>query len=708
MFLLLSFFCSPAFSANNTVHAADNGTTSPAPASICSVKNALNGAKITCTPAGGKAIEFSKTLTGTRNDSVSVLNSIEIWTANGGSQNYGFPLLLVVARPNGSSANDMTNLKALAIAKQLDQKTFYKAGDAGMVLKTSAGSLNYYYMMLSGVSFADFYGGPIPSGKTANVNNLKALGDTIVSNNGIAVQFSGSGAPSAGTQGKCDTSALKLLLNASDSERTALLDKLADAFSKNLDAFAKEDPSAISNVENVKKQITDLFTEQKTKKSIVTDVDDKEIYRTFYRTNLDGKTYPDVTVNQETLRQFSNEISDLSGDDASAQLPVKGIFGLRNKFLEMARTGDIRNALRTEIKIAYMYYYLEKNLKYRECAYNNGDKDYAQYDPQLMTQLTNLYNGTTESLQITDAKNDCDKITGNWIAALVKKGFCGMLVMMKDFADWMYANAVNWLKISLGVAENKDLTNPEEAAYRDSTGGTVTSGGGDSGGGSTPSGGCGSAFNTSKKSLYETASTYPDLSSYPGDTAARKQIGWVVSSAGKNYAITSLGITTGMMTKYSTADTENMIRAEVVNQFNALSDKKGSSVAEAQRAVLAYAKHEHSSLSLFDSSGKPQYVHDSSGDCTALFSLTNDKFGNNAKNKRVAASYDVHYTIYLGVKEIMDTFSSSQVSGTGLTRWRNTIGRVFWPSNPSRYWATSSAESTWNSYSGETAYNCGS
>lgn len=98
-------------------------------------------------------------------------------------------------------------------------------------------------------------------------------------------------------------------------------------------------------------------------------------------------------------------------------------------------------------------------------------------------------------------------------------------------------------------------------------------------------------------------------------------------------------------------------------------------------------------------------------------SLTVDKFqgdqcNKNGKNycynKRVAVSYDIHYAIYLGVQEIMGTFSTES-QGTGLDRWHYAIGHVFLPNEPNRYWSdsrSSVANSAWKNYATETAYRC--
>ena len=175
----------------------------------------------------------------------------------------------------------------------------------------------------------------------------------------------------------------------------------------------------------------------------------------------------------------------------------------------------------------------------------------------------------------------------------------------------------------------------------------------------------------------------------------------------KKYAIDTLNVDQAMIKKFSRSEVENMIRAEITKQFQTLSNKLGSTQQDAQQAILSYQLHESSSFQLFDDSLKPSYTHGSSGDALNIMSLTNDKFS--SKNKRVGASYDIKYAIYLGVKENMDAFASSRVSGTGKERWHNSIGYVFLPSDPNRYWTDSrsnAARSAWTIYANETAYTC--
>jgi hypothetical protein len=223
-------------------------------------------------------------------------------------------------------------------------------------------------------------------------------------------------------------------------------------------------------------------------------------------------------------------------------------------------------------------------------------------------------------------------------------------------------------------------------------------------------GGCGTttcqgAFETSKLSQYEAASGED-----PGPN-------WAMSSEGKDYATSKLGVSESDIKQYSKANVKNMIRAEIAQQFSTLSDKHGSEVQQAQRAILSYQEHESSSFQLFTADGKPSY---SSGVTLNIMSLTKDKFEGSAckkgdtvycKNKRIAASYDIHYAIYLGVQEMMSTFSAQGGSKTGLERWKYVIGYVFLPSDPARYWSDSRsgvAKKAWDSYSTEIAYSCGS
>jgi len=227
--------------------------------------------------------------------------------------------------------------------------------------------------------------------------------------------------------------------------------------------------------------------------------------------------------------------------------------------------------------------------------------------------------------------------------------------------------------------------------------------------GSVPgyAGGCGTitcqgAFDKAK------ATKYGDKSAaWPSSLgSAREQINWTLSDEGKKYATDTLGIAAADIRHYNKKEVQDMIRAEVVTQFTNLSDKHGATVEMAQRALLTYQEHESSAFDLLDSSDRPSYTHDSSGDCTNILSLTNDKFDGFGKNKRVAASYDIHYAIYLGVQENMSMFVSSKPTGTGLDRWKQTIGYVFWPGRPERLW-NSTAETAWNkTYANETPYAC--
>jgi len=230
------------------------------------------------------------------------------------------------------------------------------------------------------------------------------------------------------------------------------------------------------------------------------------------------------------------------------------------------------------------------------------------------------------------------------------------------------------------------------AAIRNGTAETPLSGGN--------FGNCPQVFDTSKLSLYE--------ASEPVGTEYDAK--WVITNEAKTYAINDLGIPENQIKQFRKEEVEDMIRAEVVRQFSSLANNYGSSVSEAQRAILSYQKHESSAFQLFNTNGTPSYTHDSSGDCTNMLSLTNDKFWVSSedrryyKNKRTAGSYDIKYAIYLGVKENMGAFSNS-VSGSGLNRWKNTIAYVFWPSNPSRYWDSRSRQS-WENYKNETPYSC--
>jgi len=205
-------------------------------------------------------------------------------------------------------------------------------------------------------------------------------------------------------------------------------------------------------------------------------------------------------------------------------------------------------------------------------------------------------------------------------------------------------------------------------------------------------------FDTSKLALYSSGGG--------ADPGAK----YTQTDEAKNYAVQTLKIDPSMIKRFSKSEVENMIRAEVARQFATLPNKYGSTVADAQQAILSYQMHESSAFQLFDDKLRPSYTFATSSSAAALdiMSLTNDKF--NSKNKRVAASYDIKYAIYLGVQENMAAFSSSHVSGTKKDRWHSSIGYVFSPANPTWYWSNSkynaTSQSSWDHYSKETAYVC--
>ncbi len=208
--------------------------------------------------------------------------------------------------------------------------------------------------------------------------------------------------------------------------------------------------------------------------------------------------------------------------------------------------------------------------------------------------------------------------------------------------------------------------------------------------------GCG--FDISKLTLYEDKSSGAD----PGAKNSQK-------TEARQYAIEVLGIDASQIKQFPKAEVENMIRAEVARQWAEVSNKYGATQEQAQQAILSYQEHEDSRFQLIGSDGLTSYTLASNSDAAALniMSLTNDKF--DSKNKRIAASYDIKYAIYLGVKENMGAFQSSRVTGEGEQRWKNAIGYVFLPSNPQRYWTDSRsnvAERAWEHYSNETAYVC--
>jgi cell wall-associated NlpC family hydrolase len=181
--------------------------------------------------------------------------------------------------------------------------------------------------------------------------------------------------------------------------------------------------------------------------------------------------------------------------------------------------------------------------------------------------------------------------------------------------------------------------------------------------------------------------------------------------AGKEYATNTLGISESDIRIYQETETFNLIRDEIYIQWSKVTNKHGSSQADAQRAILSYARHE-GGLAKFKQVGsglQPIYDEFPSGPCVGYptyfpLSITCDKY-KGSKNKQYAVAWDMKYAIYLGVKENLDAFQSNNVSGEGLERWKNTIAYVFLPSNPSRYW-DARAQKAWDEFANETEHKC--
>lgn len=206
----------------------------------------------------------------------------------------------------------------------------------------------------------------------------------------------------------------------------------------------------------------------------------------------------------------------------------------------------------------------------------------------------------------------------------------------------------------------------------------------------------GSVFDLSKLNLYE------EVQKGQADPGAGYD--WARGEAGRNYAINDLQIPISDIKIYDKAEVENMIMAETARQFNALPDKYNSTVDQAQRAILSYQEHEDASFQLFAKNLRndtPALIpsHTDWGNDSYPFrdgtinimSLTWDKFRNEnagGKNKRTAASFDIKYTIYLGVKENMTYFQNPVLKGSGEDRWKATIGAVFEPGDIQKSWDT--------------------
>lgn len=218
---------------------------------------------------------------------------------------------------------------------------------------------------------------------------------------------------------------------------------------------------------------------------------------------------------------------------------------------------------------------------------------------------------------------------------------------------------------------------------------------------------CQGAFDTSKLALYEAKT--PQGAEYTAK--------WTQSDEAKSYATGTLGISESDIRQYTKPEVENMMRAEVAVQFSALGLDKIAKVENAQSAVMTYQQHESGAWQLFTADGKPSYSGGSGfRQSTNILSLTNDKFFAGSyhgsddpgavflKNKRTAGSYDIHYTIYLGVKEILSKYKGiNNPNPNELERWKQTLTAVC---TPATFW-NRGIETTWNEYvSTETPYVC--
>lgn len=188
-------------------------------------------------------------------------------------------------------------------------------------------------------------------------------------------------------------------------------------------------------------------------------------------------------------------------------------------------------------------------------------------------------------------------------------------------------------------------------------------------------------------------------------------IGTVTAPSAKEYAI-SIGVPAEDIKVWNIEEVRTMIKEEIAKQWSQLSEaeKHGSTQQQAQRAILSYAHHEGGLEKFTTENGQIVPKHDQ----TTFFplSITIDKY-KGCKNKQYAVAWDIKYAIYLGVKENFDVFKSNKVSGEGEERWKNTIGYVFLPSDPSCYWTGGGAcrsdvsNKEWNApYNNEPAYVC--
>ena len=329
-------------------------------------------------------------------------------------------------------------------------------------------------------------------------------------------------APTAAKMDECGKGKLTLPITAISGGVQKYVDDIKANWMKNITALPDgEDKTKATEVVNqMLGKAEDLYTKE-------TDI---ELFKTFYDPSYkDGDTYPPkyptVVVGKDTTDSVYSAYSDIaqamSSDAANSnfdarnymlligpvmkaggismytldKLPLWTVGGFGAiadgtvKWLVSANIADAKRVVSKQLKLYFAHLYLKNNLTFNKCVGAPFAFDTSANIDTIISGIDGILEssyGDLNAFGTDENKSECDSITGNFIAALVKKGFCGMLVMMKDFADWFFGHAKDWLSISLGVAENKSLETPAD-----------TDGSGDAGGGGTP--GTGTTFSVGLK-----------------------------------------------------------------------------------------------------------------------------------------------------------------------------------------------------------------
>lgn len=302
---------------------------------------------------------------------------------------------------------------------------------------------------------------------------------------------------------------------------------------------------------------------------------------------------------------------------------------------------------------------------------------------KFLEELDRAYNNFKEIFAIAtmkfttdddDGSSFCDKVADNGIKGMLMQAFCGLIIILKTGADALYNFALRTLNSSIGL--DTDITGESSPEISIFSPGNVSTGGGGTGGG-TASG----AFDTSKIAEYEKTDTNaPEATK--GESGRSPEC--------QTYATEILGIDPSTIRKYSKEEIESMIRAEVSAQWSQIAEtsRYGSTESDAQNSILSYACTESEAMIFFEESGG-RLVPDHDLCTVQLLSITADKWGckgtipivcasgatasNGCNNRKaVALNWDVKYAIYTGVAEHIGKFVSSEPTGTGQDRWKQT------------------------------------